>query len=161
MTPETYVNFILDTNADLLGFTTDKEFERNLPTFAFGLAEEVFEVLAATTDESRAKEVGDVAAYFSLLAAALGFSRDRIVTFLKSSERQTNTENTVADYLGVAKRFFRGDSDRDKLVSQAYHLLLFALSHASLQLEPVLTLNYNKLTARLENTGTFHGSGDR
>lgn len=161
MTPETYVNFILDTNADFLGYTKDEEFKSNLPTFAFGLAEEVFEVLAAATDESRAKEVGDVVAYFCLLSAALGFSRDRTIVFLMSTKRQSNSENTLADYLGKAKRFFRGDADRDALVLQAYHLLLFALTHSSLSLEPVLNTNYNKLTARLASTGTFHGSGDR
>lgn len=161
MTPETYVDFILDTNASFFGYSSDAEFERSLPTSAFGLAEEVFEVLASTSDESRAKEVGDCAAYFCLVAAALGYPREKIVVLLESTTRQSNTTNTTADYLGTAKRYFRGDATADALLTQAFFLLLFVLSYSGFQLEPVLTLNYNKLTARLENTGTFHGSGDR
>jgi len=161
MTPETYVNFILNTNADFLGYTSDKEFERNLPTFAFGLAEEVFEVLAAASDEQRAKEIGDVVAYYCLLSTAIGYTRDSLAQSLTLTSRQANTTNTVADYLGVAKRFFRGDSSKGKLHEQAYALVLFCLHYGSLLIEPVLQLNYDKLTARLSSTGTFHGSGDR
>lgn len=160
MTPETYVNFILDTNADLLGYSSDADFFRNLPSFAFGLAEEVFEVLASATDESRAKEVGDVAAYYCLLAVALGYTRETIGQALVATSRQSNTTNSVADYLGQAKRYFRGDGDKSKLLAEAYSLLLFSLNYSGLQIEPVLELNHAKLTDRLDRTGTFHGSGD-
>lgn len=161
MTPEAYVNFILNTNADFLGYTSDSDFSQNLPTFAFGIAEEVFEVAVASTDDSRAKEVGDVVAYFCLLAAALGYDRERIESHLHSTRRSSNTANVVADYLGVAKRFFRGDATASQLLAIAYQLVLFSLSFSGLQLEPVLELNYKKLTARLSSTGTFHGKGDR
>lgn len=158
-----YVEWLLESNRTQLGLETNADFNRPdlVSTFAFGLAEEAFEVAGATTDEQKLKEVGDVVAYYCLLSVSLLQPLEVLEQDLYHAERQLQPDNPVADYLGVAKRFFRGDATALRLLQQAYAVLRFVFSQTALSLLPVLEANKRKLEARLQAQGTFHGSGDR
>ncbi len=161
MTPSSYTQWLIDTNLKQLQLADDSDFGTTelISNFGFGLLEEWHEFVSASSAE-QAKEAGDCLAYYCLLAVSLGFSRDFISDRLDKVSYNRSVEAPVQGLAGSLKRLFRGDGSPSIVEGQAYRLLAFVLSYATLTFEAVADLNKQKLTDRLARTSTFHGSGD-
>jgi hypothetical protein len=161
MKPQDYVQWLLSTNLKQHELADDSDFGTPsiMANFGFGVLEEYFEFTSAS-QENLHKEAGDVLAYYVLLCASLGFSRDQIAARLTSTAVEYSLQTTVSDLSGALKRLFRGDGSAAIVEGYAYRLLLWTIGYCSVPVEALADVNYTKLTDRLSRLSTFHGSGN-
>jgi hypothetical protein len=140
----------------------------NFTTYAFGLAEEIYEATNACDYSSYAAlnlEIGDCIAYTTLLLSL--FNATSLLASVCSNPRSTLAED-IGTYFGLLKRHHRGDFNlfnsstrQAEFINSILNLLGQMLFLSNCSLQELTWLNHEKLTNRLNSTTTFKGSGDR
>lgn len=130
--------------------------------YLWGTISEVYELITAS-EETKISEAGDVLAYGVLALHSLGESNSTIATNFSRTSTVPSAVHVMAPLTNALAKLYRGDEGnyKQQAIAHLYNLVHWAATVTSV---PVLTLSYinkQKLEARLSNTGTFKGSGDR
>jgi hypothetical protein len=145
----TYVETLLELNPNIS--------EANIATFGFGLLEEVEEWLASDNDIS---EVGDVVAYYVLLATVLGKEEVQVAQALDNLHLTVADSGVKLKLAGALKRYFReGNSYKERVLESAYAAIAYVVSLSAYNIGEVCENNVSKLQRRLARQGNYFGEG--
>jgi hypothetical protein len=164
-----YLKWIVRQNQEQ---TNSHQLYHFLPAYGFGWLEELREYFwvedSYTYSGKDVLELGDVLAYTCLLVGSWLLKQpqtDLSQEFvLDVGKYATANHDFTLEFAGAMKRVTRGDDKEDyhrkaAEVALAHFLELYNLNPYTLQ--SIVEKNKQKLTARLANTGTYKGSGDR
>lgn len=154
---DTYYDYIVESNQ---AFFRSYSLTHCAESFGFGLIEEYGEYFDAETSEQAMLEAGDILAYTCLLAQALELPLHD--AWNNWHDLLEPNGSKVASFM---KRYTRGDEqmqeDKEDFAFLIASYLRWILNYRSLSLSVVAEANKVKLDARIANTGTYKGKGNR
>ena len=156
-----YVEWLIESNRTATG---EADLSKFVPTYFFGTLSEVYEVINADV-EKIVGECGDVLAYGVLALYAFGVPPQTISQRLNQRRMVIDVQEALKEFTNAASKYFRGDKEKLEYAAlmqdKLFQMVEWAATVSSTRCFLLSVINKQKLEARLANTGTFQGRGER